>query len=50
MEFKPQVISTGNMIVIVSNILLLIVVAGGIYLGYKKCSIKENLNLVAEKA
>ncbi|MGV0925610.1 MULTISPECIES: YfhO family protein [unclassified Empedobacter] len=50
MEFKPQVISTGNMIVIVSNILLLIVVAGGIYLGYKKCSIKENLNLAAEKA
>ena len=50
MEFKPQVISTGNMIVIVSNILLLIVVAGGIYLGYKKCSTKENLNLAAEKA
>ena len=50
MEFKPQVISTGNMIVIVSNILLLIVVAGGIYLGYKKCSTKENLNLATEKA
>ena len=50
MEFKPQVISTGNMIVIVSNILLLIVVAGGIYLGYKKCSTKENLNLAAKKA
>lgn len=50
MEFNPQVISTGNIIVIVSNILLLIVVAGGIYLGYKKCSIKENLNLAAEKA
>ena len=50
MEFKPQVISTGNMIVIVSNILLLIVVVGGIYLGYKKCSTKENLNLATEKA
>ncbi|MGV0920218.1 YfhO family protein [Empedobacter falsenii] len=50
MEFKPQVISTGNMIVIVSNILLLIIVAGSIYLGYKKCSTKENLNLAAEKA
>ncbi|MEG0187801.1 MAG: YfhO family protein, partial [Algoriella sp.] len=42
MEFKPQVISTGNMIVIISNILLLIVVVGGVYLGYKKCSTKEN--------
>lgn len=50
MEFKPQVISTGNMIVIISNILLLIVVVGGIYLGYKKCSTKENLNLASEKA
>ena len=50
MEFKPQVISTGNMIVIASNILLLIVVSGGIYLGYKKYSTKENLNLAAEKA
>lgn len=37
-EFKPQIISTGNTIVIISNIILLIVVAGGIYLGYKKCS------------
>ena len=50
MEFKPQVISTGNMIVIISNILLLIVVVGGVYLGYKKCSTKENLNLATKKA
>ena len=50
MEFKPQVISTGNMIVIISNILLLIVVVGGVYLGYKKCPTKENLNLATKKA
>ncbi|WP_225539823.1 YfhO family protein [Empedobacter stercoris] len=50
MEFKPQVISTGNMIVIISNILLLIIVLGGIYLGYKKCSPKENVNLATQKA
>ena len=50
MEFKPQVISTGNMIVIISNIILLIVVAGGVYLGYKKCSQKDDLKLATEKA
>ena len=49
-EFKPQVIATGNMITIISNILLLIVVAGGIYLSYKKCSKKDDSTLATEKA
>ncbi|MBO6213012.1 YfhO family protein [Algoriella sp.] len=49
-EFKPQVISTGNMITIIANILLLIVVAGGIYLSYKKCSQKDDSTLATEKA
>ncbi|WP_334125288.1 YfhO family protein, partial [Empedobacter brevis] len=50
LEFKPQVISTGNIIVIISNILLLLVVAGGLYLGYKKCTSKANLNVATENA
>lgn len=49
-EFKPQVIATGNMITIIANILLLIVVAGGIYLSYKKCSKKDDSTLATEKA
>lgn len=49
-EFKPQVIATGNMITIIANILLLIVVAGGIYLSYKKCSQKDDSTLATEKA
>jgi len=49
-EYQPQIIATGNTIVIISNILLLLVVAGGIYLGYKQCSQKENEKLATEKA
>lgn len=49
-EFKPQVIATGNMITIIANILLLIVVAGGIYLSYKKYSKKDDSTLATEKA
>jgi hypothetical protein len=45
LEFKPQVISTGNTIVIISNIILLLVVAGGVYLGYKKCKEEKDLTL-----
>jgi len=45
LEFKPQIISTGNTIVIISNIILLLVVAGGVYIGYKKCKVDKDLTL-----
>jgi len=36
-SYEPQVISTGKTIMIASNILLIAVVFGGLFLGYKKC-------------
>ena len=45
--YEPPVISTGKTIMIASNILLVAVVLGGLFLGYKNCK-KEN-NIEEEK-
>ena len=35
--YEPQVIQTGKTIMIASNVLLIVVVLGGLFLGYKNC-------------
>lgn len=40
--YEPQVISTGNTIAMASNVLLVLVIAGGVFLGYKKCKEEKN--------
>ncbi|MBQ0147177.1 MAG: YfhO family protein [Flavobacteriaceae bacterium] len=47
--YEPQVITTGKTIMLVSNALLIIVIVGGTFLGYKKCK-KENYNFKTEEA
>lgn len=47
--YEPQVITTGKTIMLVSNALLIIVIVGGTFLGYKKCK-KENYNFKTEGA
>ena len=46
--YEPQVISTGKTIMIASNILLIAVIFGGIFFGYKNCKNgKDNFKSVA---
>ena len=35
--YEPQVIATGKTVMLVSNILLIAVIGGGLFLGYQKC-------------
>ncbi len=46
--YEPQVVKTGNTIVMASNVLFIVLVLGGIFLGYKNCKKeKDNFDSIA---